>query len=74
MFLSSRPQHEVFDGFAGVFAFVQDQLHLLGDGHFDAVFAGEAESGVRGHHAFGNLAAERGENLMQLAALIPAPC
>jgi hypothetical protein len=38
------------------------------------VLAGEAESGVRGHHAFSNLAAERGENLMQLAALIPAPC
>ena len=33
------------------------------------VFAGEAESGVRGHHAFSNLAAERGENLRQFAAV-----
>ena len=36
----SRPQHKVFDGFARVFAFVEDQLHLLGDGHFDVVLAG----------------------------------
>ena len=26
----------------------EDQFHLLGDGHFDAVLAGEAESGARG--------------------------
>ena len=35
-------QHEVADGFAGVFAFVEDQFHLLGDGHFDFSLAGEA--------------------------------
>jgi hypothetical protein len=40
-------EHEGADGFAGVFAFVEDELHLSGDGHFDVVFPGHAESSVR---------------------------
>jgi hypothetical protein len=59
-------EHEVADGFAGVFAFVEDQLHLLGDGHFDAVLAGEAERGAGGEHAFSHFAAERIQDLRQL--------
>ena len=36
-FVFAGAQHQIADGFARVFAFVQDQLHLLGDGHFDAL-------------------------------------
>ena len=67
--LPPRPQHEVFDGFAGVFAFVEDQLHLLGDGHFDPVQAGQAEHGARGEDAFSDLAAQAVEDLREVAAL-----
>ncbi len=69
----ARAEHQGADGFAGVLAFVEDQLHLLGDGHFKAVLAGEAESGVRGEHAFSHFAAERSQNLRQLAALAKLP-
>ena len=58
----------------GGFAFVEDGVHLLGDGHLDAVLAGEAESGVGGEHAFGDLAAHGGENLRQLAAVAEFDC
>jgi len=60
---SSGAQHKGADGFAGVLAFIEDQLHLPGDGHFNAVLAGKAESGVRGVHALSNFAAERAKNL-----------
>ena len=62
-------EHEGFDGFAGVFAFIEDLFHLFGDGHFDAVAAGEAECGAGGEDAFGDFAAERGEDLRKFAAL-----
>src|ERR1017187_3104309 len=32
-------EHQGFDRFVGILAFVEDQLHLLGNGHFDAVLA-----------------------------------
>ena len=63
------PQHQRANGFAWVLALVQNQLHLLGDGHFDAVLAGEAERGACGEHAFGYFTAERFQNLRQFAAL-----
>ena len=63
------PQHQRANGFAWVLALVQDQFHLLGDGHFHAVLAGEAERGACGEHAFSHLAAERFQNLRQFAAL-----
>jgi hypothetical protein len=69
MFVFSGAEHEVLDGFAGVFALVEDELHLLGDGHFDIVPAGEAKSGAGGKDTFSNFAAERGKDLRELAAL-----
>ena len=69
MLVFAGAEHEVLDGFAGVFAFVEDQLHLLGDGHFDAVAAGEAESGAGGEDAFSDFAAEAFEDFRELAAL-----
>ena len=62
-------EHEGFDGFAGVFAFVEDELHLLGDGHFDRVTAGEAEGGTGGEDAFSYFAAEAGQHFREVAAL-----
>ncbi len=62
-------EHQVLDGFAGVFAFVEDELHLLGDGHFDVVLAGEAEGGAGGEDAFCDFAAQAFENLGEIAAL-----
>ena len=69
MLVFAGAEHEGFDGFAGVFAFVEDQLHLLGDGHFDVVLAGEAEGGAGGRDAFGDFAAEAGEDFREFAAL-----
>ena len=69
MFVFAGTEHEVFDGFAGIFAFVEDELHLFGDGHFDVVDAGQAEGGARGEDAFSNFAAEGGEDLREFAAL-----
>ena len=69
VFVSSGAKHEIFYGFAGVFAFVEDLLHLLGDGHFNIVLACEAEGGAGGEDAFSDFAAERGENFRQLASL-----
>ena len=69
MLVSAGAEHEGFDGFAGVFAFVEDQFHLLGDGHFDAVLAGQAEGGAGGEDAFGDFAAEAGEDFGEFAAL-----
>ena len=54
---------------AGPLPSFEDQFHLLGDGHLDAVLAGEAESGAGGEHAFGDFAAEAFEDLGELAAL-----
>ena len=31
------PEHQVLDRFSRVLALVENQLHLLGDGHLDAV-------------------------------------
>ena len=67
------PEHQVADGFAGVFAFVEDQLHLLGDGHFDAVLAGEAEGGAGGEHAFGDFAAQALQDLQAACGPGPVP-
>jgi hypothetical protein len=69
MFVFAGAEHEVLDGFAGVFAFVEDQFHLLGDGHLDAVLVGEAEGGAGGQHAFSNFTAEGGEDFGEFAAL-----
>jgi hypothetical protein len=57
-FVFAGAEHEGFDGFAGVLAFIEDQLHLLGDGHFYAMLAGEAEGGAGGQNAFGDLSAQ----------------
>jgi hypothetical protein len=62
VFFLAGAEHEIADGFARIFAFVEDQLHLLCDGHFDAMLAGEAERGVRGEHAFGDFAAKARED------------
>jgi hypothetical protein len=62
-------EHEVLDGFSWVFALVEDQLHLLGDGHLDAAAAGEAEGGTGGEDAFSDFAAETFQNFRELAAL-----
>ena len=43
VFFFARSEHEGFDSFSWILAFVEDQLHLLGDGHLDFVLAGEAE-------------------------------
>jgi hypothetical protein len=44
LFVLARTEHQVSDGFAGIFALVEDQLHLFRNGHFDIVAAGKAES------------------------------
>src|ERR1035438_9564685 len=62
-------EHQVFDGFAGVFAFFEDELHLFGDGHFDFALAGEAEGGTGGAYTFSNFAAEAIEDFGETAAL-----
>src|SRR5260370_33107533 len=69
MFVLAGAKHEVFDGLPRILAFFKNQLHLLGDGHFNPSLAGEAESGPRRVYAFGDLAAERGQDLRKLAAL-----
>jgi hypothetical protein len=56
-------EHEFADGFAGVLAVVEDKFHLLGNGHFDVVTLGEAESGTAGADTFSDLSAEALENL-----------
>ena len=56
MFLFAGAKHEGADSFAGVFSFVEDEFHLLGDGHLNAVLAGEAKSGAGGKYAFSHLA------------------
>ncbi len=60
-------QHQVLDGFARVFAVFEDELHLLGDRHLDAVLAREPERGAAGADTFRNFAAKRGQNLGELA-------
>jgi len=62
-------QHQLFDGFARIFALIQDQFHLLGDGHFNAVLPGESKCGARGKNTLRNFAAQTVKNLSQLAAL-----
>ena len=37
-------EHQFANGFAWIFPVLENQLHLLGDGHFDAVLAGKAQS------------------------------
>ena len=68
MLVFAGAEHQFLDRFPGVFAFVEDQLHLLGDGHFDLVTACEAEGGAGGEHAFSDFAAEALQNLRELAA------
>ena len=68
MFVLAGAEHEFSDGFAGILAVVEDQFHLLGDGHFDVVLAGEAEGGAGGADTFSDFAAEALEDLRQLAA------
>ena len=48
MLVLAGAEHEVADGFAGVFALFEDEPHLFRDGHFDVVTAGEAEGGAAG--------------------------
>ena len=69
MFAFTGAEHEILDGFAWVFAFVEDQLHLLGDGHLDLVPAGKAQRGAGGANTFCHFAAEAVEDFWQLAAL-----
>ena len=69
MLVLAGAEHEGLDGFAGVFAFVEDELHLLGDGHFNRVTAGEAEGGAGGEDAFSDFSAEAFENFREVAAL-----
>ena len=69
LFVFAGAEHEVLDGFAGVFALVEDELHLLGDGHLDVVAAGESEGGAGGEDAFRHFAAEALENIGEGAAL-----
>ncbi len=69
MFVFAGAEHELTNGFAGVFAFVEDEFHLLGNGHFDRVTAGEAEGGAGGEDAFGDFAVEAGEDFREFAAL-----
>src|SRR6202035_4993747 len=61
-------QHQVLDGLAWVFAVFENQLHLLRNGHLDAMLAGQTESGACSVDAFRNLAAQRSQYLSQLAA------
>lgn len=51
-------EHQVPQGFAGVLALLEDELHLLGDGHLYSVLAGEAQRGAGGEDAFGYVSAE----------------
>src|ERR1035441_1338489 len=50
-------KHEFFNRFAGVLAFVENHFHLLGDGHLNAVLAGQSESSARSQHSFRRTAA-----------------
>jgi hypothetical protein len=69
MFIFAGAEHEVLDGFAGVFTLVEDELHLLGDGHFDVVAPGEAEGGAGSEDAFSDFSAEAIEYVGKGAAL-----
>ena len=62
-------KHEVTDSFAGIFAFVEYELHLFGDGHLDVMQAGETESGARGADAFSNFAAQAIKDFGKVAAM-----
>lgn len=69
MLVLAGTKHQVAEGLARVLPFFEDQLHLLGDRHFDAVLTREAECGARGEDAFSDFAAERGEHLRELSSL-----
>ena len=69
MFALAGAEHEFADGFAGVFSFFEDELHLFGDGHFDVALASEFECGAGGEDAFSNFSTEALEDLGEFAAL-----
>jgi hypothetical protein len=68
LLVAAGPGHEVADGVFGAFVVVEDCVHLLGDGHFDLVAGGEAEGCGGAADAFGDLAVEAGEDVVELAA------
>ncbi len=49
-----RAVHEFAEGAARVFRFVEDFVHLVNDGHFDAVAKRELMRGAAGGNAFGD--------------------
>src|ERR1035437_10657914 len=61
-------KNEFFSRCVGVLAFVENHFHLLGDGHLNAVLAGQSESSARSQHSFRNFAAQSGKDLRQFAA------
>ncbi len=67
LLIATGAGHEVADGFAGIFVVVEDGVHLLGDGHLDAVAGGETEGGGGAADAFGDFAVEAGDDLGELA-------
>ena len=67
--MTAGAEHELADGFAGIFSFIEDQFHLFGDRHFDAMAAGEAERGARGEDTFSDFSTEALKDFRELAAL-----
>ena len=69
VFVFAGAKHEILDGFTRVLAVVEDQLHLLRDGHFNVMSSGEAESGAGGEYAFSNFTAQALKDFREAATL-----
>ena len=69
LFVAAGPGHEFADGVPGVLVVVEDGVHLLGDGHLDAVARGQTKGGCGAADAFGYLAVETGEDVIELGGL-----
>ena len=68
LFVPAGAGHKFADGFFGFLATVEDCVHLLGDGHLDAVAGCEAECGGGAANAFGDLTVKAGEDFGEFAA------
>ena len=63
MLVFAGTKHQSLDCFAWVLAFIEDQLHLLGNRHFNAMMPCKAQCGAGGQNALRHFAAEALQNL-----------
>jgi hypothetical protein len=62
------PGHQVLNGVACGFSFIQDGMHLLGDRYFHSVSSRKLHGGVGGVNTFGDHAVHASDNLGQFAS------